>query len=88
MGKVFKFIGDSPNCLNANLFPHIKEVDIKSTVNNLIDTLLHASSIFGPDSTLVLCHPIFLLSLEVSRLTLVAWTASNNPKMTSIKQTE
>ena len=48
---------------------------MKPVLLDLIERLLHADCVSGPDSTLVLFHPFFLRSHAAARSEWLRWTA-------------
>jgi len=88
MGKLFYFIcsGGTSYTTNADLkeLP-LRNIDeeMKPVLLDLIECLLRADSVSGPDSTLVLFHPFFLRSHDTARMQWADWshTASRNQEL-------
>ena len=88
MGKLFYFLasGGVPYSANADLdalkFRDVDE-EMKPVLLDLMERLLRADSVSGPDSNLVLFHPFFLRSHETARNQWVDWshTASRNQEL-------
>ena len=79
MGKVFYFVcnGGLPYTVNADLKTlELRGVDeeMKPVLLDLIERLLRADSMSGPDSTMALFHPFFLRSHAAARNEWVHWT--------------